>query len=173
MTFHLTPFSGTFQLFAHMQLINHQRILPSESIIELNFDGCSLGNSGQSGVGGVLRNHQGICLHCFSGPLGQSDAITTEIKALLIGLRKAHAMAPFHLHVEGDSVLVIGWMNRGGGGPWRLRHFLLENCSVAISMNTLFHWIPREANSLADSLAKSGVSRDRLSWDTYLVENFP
>ena len=41
---------------------------PLVGFVKLNFDGCSLGNSRQLGVGGLLRDHYRSALRAFSKP---------------------------------------------------------------------------------------------------------
>lgn len=128
---------------------------PNGPVLKLSFDGCSLSNPVQSGIGGIFRDHYGVCIQAFSNPLPTVDAITAEIKALLFGLQLVHTMGiQNHLVVEGDSVIVIGWMKKNMG-PWRLSHLVNEAPFLVMSMNISFIWILREANSTADGLAKS------------------
>ncbi|XP_071929043.1 uncharacterized protein [Coffea arabica] len=53
----------------------------------LNTDGCSKGNPGVSGGGGVLRDSNGIPLIGFSAYLGETTSLCAEVRALLIGLQ--------------------------------------------------------------------------------------
>ncbi|KAG9458672.1 hypothetical protein H6P81_003180 [Aristolochia fimbriata] len=57
--------------------------LPSqEGWICLNFDGSSIGNPGQAGIGGTFRDHTGNTLLGYSGPIGQSTSNMAEARAL-------------------------------------------------------------------------------------------
>lgn len=62
--------------------------------------------------------------------------------------------------MEGDSLCVIGWLTESSKGPWRLPHLVKKAFFIASSLNISFIWIPREANSTGDGLAKRGVHRD-------------
>lgn len=74
---------------------------PLAPAIKLNFDGCSLGNQGSSGIGRIFRDELGSCNQVCSAPLRLGDAITTEIKVLLFGLCLFHLMGHQQLIVEG------------------------------------------------------------------------
>lgn len=92
---------------------------PLGLVLKLNFDGCSLGNLGPSGFGGLISDALGSCVVGFSGPLGSGDAVFVEIKALLFGLWLIHSKGDLHIPfiVEGDSTIVIGWLKGGKKGP--------------------------------------------------------
>ena len=48
-----------------------------------NVDGSSLGKPDPLGIGGVLRNHNGILLGIFSSPIGMLDSNVVELKAVV------------------------------------------------------------------------------------------
>lgn len=130
----------------------------------MNFDGSSQGNPSPSGFGGLISDSSGGCLIAFSGPLGHENAIFAELKAALFGLKLIHDKCLNHqtLCVEGDSVIVIGWLKNGKNGSWRLSHLLRDVVFLVSSLNISFKWIPREANSIADGLAKRGVLKQTI-----------
>lgn len=66
------------------------------------------------------------------------------------------------VEVEGDLVIVIGWMHRGKGGPWKLSHTIKEAVFLVSSLNISFKWIPREGNEMADRLTKRGVEKNSI-----------
>ncbi|XP_071905969.1 uncharacterized protein [Coffea arabica] len=59
--------------------------------LTLNTDGCSKGNPGLSGGGGVLRNSNGDFLVGFSTFLGKQTSLRAEVVTLLVGLRLCKA----------------------------------------------------------------------------------
>lgn len=131
--------------------------------LKLNFDGSSLGNPSPSRCGGLSSDASGDCVVAYSSPLGLGDAVQAEIKALLVGLRLFHSRGDLHipLVVEGDLAIAIEWMKSGSPGPWRISHLIKETVFLASTLNISFSWIPREANFVADGLAKKGVSKRR------------
>ena len=59
---------------------------PPHGALKLNFDGSTIGNLGMVGVGGVIRNEDGITILSYSGPVGVCLINKVELLALLIGL---------------------------------------------------------------------------------------
>lgn len=55
----------------------------------LYVDGCSLGNPGVSGFGGLLRNDDGAWYCGFAGNIGFSNILHAELLAVYHGLRLA------------------------------------------------------------------------------------
>ena len=54
-------------------------------MLTLNTDGCSKGNSGLSGSGGILRDSSGTPLLAFSAYFGDTSSLRVEALALLTG----------------------------------------------------------------------------------------
>lgn len=65
------------------------------------------------------------------------------------------------LIMEGESICVIGQMTGSSKGLWQLSHLVKEALSLASSLNISFFWIPGEANSMVDGLAR-GVHRESM-----------
>ena len=59
---------------------------PVQGMWKLNTDGCSLGNLGKSGGGGVLRDAFGELVFGFSIPLGKVTSLQAETKSLVYGV---------------------------------------------------------------------------------------
>ena len=77
----------------------------------LHFDGCSKGNPGKAGIGVVIYNHKTEikAYHQFIGDNKTNNE--SEYFALLLGLQKAIELNIKHIHVKGDSLLVISQLN--------------------------------------------------------------
>ena len=60
---------------------------PSDDVLKFNTDGCSKGNSGISGGGGILRDGGGRLLLAFSCYLRQASSLQAEVRALLFGVK--------------------------------------------------------------------------------------
>lgn len=82
---------------------------PPENVLEFNVDGSSKGDSGRSGIGGVLRNISSKMICFFSKAVGTRWTFEAKVEAIL------HAMLFCQEHnlrdvvVESDSFLVVGW----------------------------------------------------------------
>ncbi|KAG9446646.1 hypothetical protein H6P81_012774 [Aristolochia fimbriata] len=110
-------------------------IPPPVGVINVNFDGSSLGNPGPAGYGGS----SGIRRETYS------YSTSVEMHSVLHALRHFQNRFSGTLVVEGDSSNVIGWCKQTQF-PRGASTFVHE-----------WHCISRSANSLADSLAKQGT----------------
>ena len=128
-------------------------------MLKLNFDGSALGNPGKAGVGGVIRDKDGIFLS-YSGPVGVFSINKAELLALNVDLREASRMNPQRLLVEGDSACVIQWTLNPSTAPWYLADLSEEMAQMSTALNISSH-IRRSANAEADRLAK-GVHKPSL-----------
>ncbi|XP_071923161.1 uncharacterized protein [Coffea arabica] len=59
---------------------------PRLSMFKLNIDGCSKGNPGLSGGGGILRDGSGKFIFAFAGCFDVATSLQAEAKALALGL---------------------------------------------------------------------------------------
>jgi hypothetical protein len=62
-----------------------QWLKPSEGTIKIKIDGCSHGNPGRSGIGGLLRNGSGNWIIGFSGFIGLSSKVIVELNTIRFG----------------------------------------------------------------------------------------
>jgi ribonuclease HI len=88
--------------------------------LKWNMDGSSIGKSGPSRIGGVLRNHHGHLLGMFSIPVGILDSNIAELRAIVkaIELSASNCLLHHqHLIIESDYVNVISWMNKPHSRP--------------------------------------------------------
>nr|QBK92957.1 MAG: ribonuclease H [Pithovirus LCPAC403] len=126
----------------------------------LYFDGCSKGNPGSSGAGYSILDEDGK--ECSSGYeyLGDQTNNYAEYSALIIGLKEADNIFVKHLHVKGDSKLVIEQMSC----RWKCRSKnlapLYTSCiNYLRKFNSVtFEHIPRNENKRADLLANMAVT---------------
>ncbi|XVF43589.1 hypothetical protein PTKIN_Ptkin02bG0051700 [Pterospermum kingtungense] len=131
--------------------------------LKFNVDGSSLSQHGPAGIGGILRDSDANIILCFSKAAGNIDSNLAELMAvkeafqLFISSQWAlsHALA-----VESDSSNVVMWVNNPDKTPWRMRNLMaiIENMKLQVIGWSISH-ILREANEVADKLAKSGVKR--------------
>lgn len=139
-------------------------------MFQLNFDGASKGNPGQTGYGGIIRDHQGKSHLTYYGTIGWNTNNVAELEALWKGLTLAQQGNYFPLIVEGDSQLLINMalkLQQGSqvhkiSSSWRLasrleqiQHWLQENRAVS------FKHIKRDGNKPADFLANLGVENEK------------
>lgn len=150
---------------------------PAQQRVKLNFDGSSIGNPGPSGIGGVFRDNEGKIMALFSGPIGVGDSLRAEILALHQGVKLAKQLGLQQIEIEGDSKLVIGWMQSGQLGIWQYRQLIREILSITREVGVWFKWVRRSANGFADTLAKQGIARESflgsaVMFDVYWINLF-
>ncbi|KAL4311623.1 hypothetical protein GQ457_01G018740 [Hibiscus cannabinus] len=103
-----------------------------------------------AGCGGVLRNWESRILALFSGPIGVADSNEAELQVI------GHALA---------MLAEIDWqgIHMREHRPWQYWHWfnMIDEACERLP-NICFHNVYREANSVADVLAKNEI--DRRSW---------
>ena len=122
----------------------------------LNTDGCSKGNPGVSGGGGVLRDSNGIPLIGFSAYLGETTSLCAEVRALLIGLQTCVHRGFQNLYVQSDSLLLVGILQNRIQCPWKIRREIRQIWQLVKDPDRFSHCY-REANKVADALSNVGV----------------
>ncbi|XVF66499.1 hypothetical protein PTKIN_Ptkin10aG0041000 [Pterospermum kingtungense] len=138
-------------------------IPPPIGYVKFNVDGASSGKPGPAGIGGVMRIHASEELARFSKSVGIEDSNVAELMAI----REAFLTfidSPYvyncALIVESDSKNAVTWVNSPLSAPWRVLNFInhIECLKRKLRKWEVVH-IFREANQVADQLAKEGVSR--------------
>lgn len=77
-----------------------------------------------------------------------------ELLALIEGLKLCHQLALNNVVIETDSKLIVDALTGQAAWPWRLHYDLQQADGLLHSFGTTLQHIFREANSVADSLAK-------------------
>lgn len=149
---------------------------PQQGFIKLNLDGSSKGNPSNYGIGYVLHDHYGDVL-CFEAcPIAPTTNNFAEALALLQGLSTAKKFQIRHIHVEGDSSIIINACVRQSSFARHIHYVLVQICSLLDSFHEVFlTHVFFEGNSLADLLANYGSDNhsfsypsDSVTLDTYL-----
>nr|XP_027101811.1 uncharacterized protein LOC113722787 [Coffea arabica] len=138
-----------------------QRLLdaffPETGRFTLNTDGCSKGNPGLGGGGGVLRDSHGIPLIGFSAYLGETTCLSAEARALLIGIQTCIHWGFENLYIQSDSLVLIGILQKRIHCPWKIRREIRHIWQFVEDPDRFSHCY-REANTVADALSNVGVS---------------
>jgi ribonuclease HI len=133
---------------------------PDETLATiLNVDGSSLGNPGPSGFGGVLRHSNGDWIFGFAGTVGISSVLHVELLAIYYGFKVAWDQGYRNIICYSDSTLSLQLIG-GKVNPWHHYASILANISDLVKRNwsICFGHTKREANSVADLLAKTGAA---------------
>lgn len=80
---------------------------PQDSYIKLNFDGSSKGNLGKSGISFSLHDYLGTIINFEAFPIAPGTNNLVEAYAMLQGISATKRLCVHHIHVEGDSSIII------------------------------------------------------------------
>jgi len=135
-------------------------IPPPKGFIKVNCDGAYTYDGKKAAAGGVIRDSEGEFLFAFSSVLRVDSAAEAELFAIKLGMEIAISMGYNNIVVESDSLTAVQLINRG---VLQQRHPLYALVSSIIQMGAKVDYISwnqvfRETNSVADSLAKYGLS---------------
>jgi ribonuclease HI len=138
--------------------VNKIKIFPQYEY-SMNFDGCSKGNPGPSGIGAVIFNNgQEIWASCQY--IGTRTNNQSEYSALILGLKEALSRDIKHLYVFGDSQLVINQITN----VYKVKNNLLQELYQEVqTLKTQFEYIEfnhvyREFNKRADALSNMALN---------------
>ena len=122
------------------------------------FDGASHPNPGKMGIGGLLKNRDGVVLANISFAAGQGDSSEAEYLALLAVLQAAVDAGSTKLVVYGDSRVVLDDVQtKSAGAPILGNHRTRARQLIAQLNDVSFVWIPRKKNEMADALSQQVV----------------
>ncbi|OIS97451.1 putative ribonuclease h protein [Nicotiana attenuata] len=112
---------------------------PSVGEFKLNVDGCSKGNPGNAGCGGVLRDHLGRLIMAFTVYLGSCSNNSAEAQAIKTGVRWCLDHGFNRLTVESDSLVVIQMIRGEISTTWHIK----DEISAIQAMNLIgnFHYV--------------------------------
>ncbi|PWA41098.1 hypothetical protein CTI12_AA559960 [Artemisia annua] len=136
---------------------------PEDGSLKFNVDGSAKGKPGLAGIGGLLRNSEGVVVALFSMPVGIMDSNVAEVLAIKEASKMLNKKVEFNsvkIVIESDSLNAVSWTHTPIKRPWRFLPYFqevdifLSSCSS----HSIVH-VHRECNSDADKLAKDGVHR--------------
>lgn len=135
------------------------KVVSTDPIYTLNFDGCSKGNPGRGGAGAVIYKDE---KEIWSGATFVGANVTNnyaEYSGLILGLKTALEMKIKNLDVRGDSDLVIKQMKKiyKVKSP-NIYPLYLEATNIAKIFDKIeFTHVYRENNKRADELSNDGL----------------
>ncbi|GLT63420.1 hypothetical protein SLA2020_359870 [Shorea laevis] len=134
---------------------------PNNGWVKLNCDGSYFHHTGRIGAEGVLRNCNGDWILGFSKNLGFGTNNDAEFWGVKLGLKLALDLGFRRLEIEADSLLVINTIN--GAFAANASHKPLIQCCRSLILKfdeVRIKHVYREANGVADILAKYGASME-------------
>ncbi|XP_060203027.1 uncharacterized protein LOC132631469 [Lycium barbarum] len=138
---------------------------PNNGWVKINSDGCSKGNPGLSGSGGVIRNHLGNLVMAYAMNLNIQTNNYAEAIALKSGIDWCINNGKRKVMIETDSMMLIHWILDIAYTPWPLQNIILD---IKTQLNffedkTINHCF-RECNKVADCLANFGLNCNGTIW---------
>lgn len=121
----------------------------------MQFDGGSRGNPGIAGAGCVIYDSNNKLIITKSVYIGKATNNVAEYMSLIIGLKTATIAGIKHLHIEGDSKLIIDQCR----GAWKVNNPRLKELHAQVHAELkAFQYvgirhIGRALNSAADKAA--------------------
>ncbi|XXG42545.1 hypothetical protein AAC387_Pa01g2800 [Persea americana] len=113
----------------------------------------------------VIRNCKGKVIRNYYGPVNSMNANAAEVYAMLIGCHELLSLGGYNAIIEGDSYSAIQWGSGKASHPWTLTDLVEEVKDIDKQLGASFHHIHREANVMADALAKEGVLCSSILFD--------
>ncbi|GLT62320.1 hypothetical protein SLA2020_349680 [Shorea laevis] len=131
---------------------------PSSGFIKLNTDGSALGNPGLAGAGGVFRDELGRWILGFSHHVGHTSSLAAELWAIRDGLSIALSKGFNKIVLETDSKIAMALIDKCNCDYHSLGT-LVTDCRILLGHipDLQIKHIYREANAVADQLAKKGA----------------
>ena len=127
-----------------------------QRLCKLNTDGCSLGNLGVSGGGGVLRDSSGAFLFGVSIPFGELTCFQAKTKSLLFGVQQCLLRGFSRIQVEVNSLMLVNILLDKSRCPWLIR-FEVDALKAIHGLEWTVGHCFCEMNQVADVLSKFGA----------------
>lgn len=121
--------------------------------LKLNIDGCSKGNPGNAGGGGILRYHLGHMIMEFTIYLGCCSNSYAEAQAIKTGLRWCLDHGFNMVTIESDSFLMIQIIKGNITTSWHIKDEISEIQAMNLVGHFQFDHTFREGNIPAELLS--------------------
>ncbi|XP_038979861.1 uncharacterized protein LOC120109984 [Phoenix dactylifera] len=130
---------------------------PPPSFLKVNFDGSILQGGERGGVGFVVRGPNSSVIAAGGFQPFDISVPGAELRAAWAGLRYVRrALQARDVLLEGDSVIVIGWLSQASGGVGDYHPLVRDIRSMGCDeMVVQVRYMFREANGAADWVASS------------------
>lgn len=104
-----------------LQIIKIKMVLwqrPNSDWHKLNTNGCSKGNPGSAGGGGIIRNSDGSFILAYMENYGVCSNNIAEANVILQGVKICNMKGLVNVSVEVDSQLIINMINHKVKSSW-------------------------------------------------------
>lgn len=148
--------------------------LPPKGWLAINFDKASKGNSGPVGARGVIRDSHGKILLILTKPLGSQSSHFVEEWAVYSSLALLETLQGKKVVITEHSLNIINILQGKATSSWSILR-VMEKAKGILGRLEAFS-IPhnfREANALADSVAKEAITlKHRVTWTRDFPKKF-
>nr|XP_033513221.1 uncharacterized protein LOC117277902 [Nicotiana tomentosiformis] len=127
---------------------------PKHGVIKVNTDGSFIHCNGKAGLEGVVRNDQGDLIMAFSIPSRCSNNNMSEAQAAMFDINWCVQNGFSDFTIKLDSMLVMNMLKEGDTNNYRLKKIIKDTSHIMNQANITPVHCFREANEVADSLAK-------------------
>ncbi|KAL4379424.1 hypothetical protein GQ457_02G015730 [Hibiscus cannabinus] len=143
-------------------------VAPPAGFLKFNVDAAVSGSYGDAGIGGILRNHDGLPLIKFAESVGFSNPTGAELKAIHKAcyiFLSSRWRGKGSLIIETDSLLVVNWINNVCQAPIAFADIVRECSTLLYKHKWKIIFVFRESNYAAHELAREGVNQsNELHW---------
>jgi len=132
-------------------------------------DGGARGNPGPAAIGFVIKDSSGKIIHRQGKYIGKTTNNAAEYQAVIEALKwikKNFRLPPSRIQFFLDSKLIVNQLN----GLFKVKEIKMRNLIIKVRQlerevggNVSYQLIPREKNSLADSLVNRAINKETTS----------
>ncbi|XP_042973021.1 uncharacterized protein LOC122304823 [Carya illinoinensis] len=137
---------------------------PRRGMVKLNVDGGARLNPREAGGGAFIQDYKGKCIAGFVHHYRVATNTVAECCALLDSLRICKNLRLHNVLVKLDSLVIMSWLASRICRLWFLWNFWEEIKEISMEINARFRHVFREANMVADFLAKKGTMGDNTNF---------
>jgi len=126
--------------------------------VKINTDGSFFSNDKRAGIGGIVRHDNGNIIIAFSIPVQCNGNNHAEILAVDYGIKWCINHGYNNLQIELDSLVIANMLRNKSTNNMKIKHIADRITNFLIGTNHHFSHCFREANQVADFLAKNASS---------------
>ncbi|XP_070054043.1 uncharacterized protein [Nicotiana tomentosiformis] len=118
---------------------------PPEYWLKINIDG-SKDAEGNSGIGGICRDHRGKVTMVFASSIGRTSSNMAGASVALAGVEWCSRNGCNNIILECDSHLKVDLINGKSKPPWQMQGIIRQIQDIAGQLNYVIRHCYREAN---------------------------
>ncbi|CAL5386690.1 unnamed protein product [Camellia sinensis] len=124
-----------WQTISFHQLVVDDKVLLAAGTIKLNSDGCSKGNPGPAGYGGLFKDERGAWVHGYHGRLEEATSLEAELWGVYRGLTIILEKGMRDIVIETDSIQMVKLLHEDSSPTFQHRALLEDSKSCCRGAN--------------------------------------